>query len=130
MIRFYGLSEHSVNKAHEFNTYFPNIPVSIIDKLILQFTETQILNDSTKIKISQRMKDKLLGYILCLCLILNDFSLDPTQIAVDLSLKVSKITAMLRELGCRIDNKKSETSGEVIKVAKLSLPLTFPQRRK
>ena len=79
---------------------------------------------------SSRMKDKLLSYILVLCLILNEYSFGITQIATDLKESQTKISAVARELGCKIGALKGEGDVKGFKTASLTVPLKFPEQRK
>jgi hypothetical protein len=129
MMRLFRLSEGAMNKPNAVEYNFPNVPSQLAERLVARFTESHEDRGNTVRKFPQRLKDKLLGYILCLCLLLEDFKIDASHLAADMNLGVAKTVAMCKELGCRIDSKKGDSS-DGKKVAALVVPLTFPVRRK
>jgi hypothetical protein len=53
--------------------------------------------------------------------LVNQFQFDIGQLAADVKVNVSKITTLVKELGCRTGTKKD-------KKALLQLPLKFPKK--
>ncbi|KAJ3197493.1 hypothetical protein HK101_003191 [Irineochytrium annulatum] len=74
----------------------------ISDKLIARFTVPDPRN-AKKCQAPESMKLKLLGYILCMCLILEDYSLPTKSIANSLKIPESKVILVMKELGCKVD---------------------------
>jgi hypothetical protein len=62
----------------------------VVDSLRGMFLDTVGEGDELKYMLGSKSKDKLLAYILCLCLILNHYSLPVGQIATDLKLSVTR----------------------------------------
>ncbi|XP_069130824.1 DNA-directed RNA polymerase I subunit RPA49-like [Argopecten irradians] len=72
-----------------------------------------------------RLKDKTISYILVLCLIIDEFKVDVTDLIKDLKLSLIRMQNHFRALGCTLSTKK--TAGEQFTVsASLNLPLSFP----
>ncbi|KAJ3410963.1 DNA-directed RNA polymerase I subunit rpa49 [Chytridiales sp. JEL 0842] len=129
MMKLYRVHEAALNRPNGLSSIFPDVPLQLTEKLVSRFTESHENNGKVSRKFPQRLKDKLLGYIFCLCLILSDYKVDPTHLASDLSLPINKAVAMFKELGCKVDTKKTD-GNDARKVATLVVPLTFPIRRK
>jgi hypothetical protein len=82
-----------------------------------------------KFILGAKSKDKLLAYILCLCLICNSYTLPMVPIATDLKLSVNVLQKSVRELGARCELLKSGDSGvRAGKKATLAIPLSFPKK--
>ncbi|ORX62235.1 RNA polymerase I associated factor, A49-like protein [Hesseltinella vesiculosa] len=86
---------------------------------------------------SPQMADKILCYMMVLCLMLQDFKVYPDLLATDLSLKASHVTNILRSLGCKIDVCNAEDiiragfdPKSKAKKATLVVPLKFPEIKK
>ncbi|KAI8897685.1 RNA polymerase I associated factor, A49-like protein [Globomyces pollinis-pini] len=86
--------------------------------------------DMIEYKITSKTDDKVLAYIICLTLMLNNFICNTDQIASDLKIPISQVVRVAKELGCRIDIKrtkdKSDSNSRPGKKASLVLPLVFP----
>ncbi|KAI9317116.1 RNA polymerase I associated factor, A49-like protein [Dichotomocladium elegans] len=102
-------------------------PTVILDRLHERYTSSDVRTPF--------MEDKILCYMLVLCLSVANYSLFPEMIAKDLSLKVSKITNLLKNLGCKMEKTSAEErkmtakSGVVQgKKATLVVPLKFPKK--
>ena len=140
LIKFYNIKEQQLNRVierfnssaaaddqdaqHPLSKMMGNAPTFLVESILERFTQTF----EGKIKISERLRDKLLSYILCLALTLDGYHLEVSNIAKDIGISVTKATNIVRELGCRVETRKHE--GIQVKVAVLAIPLTFPQKRK
>ncbi|KAH6569679.1 hypothetical protein BASA50_002125 [Batrachochytrium salamandrivorans] len=129
LIRFYGAKAGELNKNP--TSLFGNFPI-IGEHVLSQFSEWQEDGSGKRrLCVSLKLKDKLLAYILVLCLHLNNFTINTAQIAYDLSISIGKIVSICKELGCRIETVRPAGSGKSgEKHAVLSLPLTFSLRRR
>ncbi|KAL4229903.1 DNA-directed RNA polymerase I subunit RPA49 [Mactra antiquata] len=118
------------NKKHkqlrEKDLYPKNCPILIQRKLNDNFTQT-----TNRIRcMPSRIKDRLACYILTLCLLIDELSVDLSEIMNDLGLQRDKLFQMWKLLGCRITKKKKDKGDGVdVYMAKLKLPLDFPQKR-
>ncbi|KAI9202085.1 RNA polymerase I associated factor, A49-like protein [Polychytrium aggregatum] len=126
MMRFYGLKENVLNNPNQLYKILGNPSEVVVEGLLNRFTELQ---DDEQYRMTARLKDKLLAHILVLCLIIDNYTIEPSSIARDLSLTATKVTSMCKELGCRVANQRGDEIGAVAaKTAMLVVPLTFPQR--
>ncbi|PKI39886.1 DNA-directed RNA polymerase I subunit rpa49 [Punica granatum] len=66
----------------------------------------------------------LISYILVLCLFVDDFKTDPTDIAKDLRMKPVTLRPLFENLGCKLSVQKMTV------YAKLPVPLKFPELRR
>ncbi|KAJ3049825.1 DNA-directed RNA polymerase I subunit rpa49 [Rhizophlyctis rosea] len=154
MMRMYRMRENDLNAKEGFGRRLGSAPEVVAEGLKSKFTEfaedkgqiryaafpvpsllllsepTLIVPAQPRYRMSPRMKDKLLSYILVLCLILNEYSLGITQLAADLKEPQTKIMAVARELGCKIGAMKGEGDVKGFKTASLVVPLKFPEQRK
>lgn len=137
MIKFYTVNDYILNKESALQNAFPSIRTEILDFLLQNFTITlkdtrennsNMNNNNLRRKITDRLRDKLLAYILCLALIIDGFHLDIGHFSADLGLTIAKATTVVKELGCKVDVRVSEA--EQRKVATLVVPLKFPVRRR
>ncbi|KAI8925772.1 RNA polymerase I associated factor, A49-like protein [Entophlyctis helioformis] len=139
LMRLFRISANELNNEEIGAKSFNGASQPVVDHLLRMFCEWQEDEQTGKQRrrITSKLKDKLLAYILVACLILNNFSVDLEQIAADLSLVPSKVVKVARELGCRVevgrnadhDPAHSAASGSS-KRAVLALPLVFPMRRR
>ncbi|KAJ3351711.1 DNA-directed RNA polymerase I subunit rpa49 [Entophlyctis luteolus] len=118
MMKFLTLRDNALNKPHPLPHYVDN---HIQSSLLQKFTNSQIDNGVARYSFPDRLKDKLKAYILCACLILDDFRCDTTILAKDLNVSNSSVTTTFRELGCKIETKMKTNN-----IAILTTPLTFP----
>lgn len=88
MMKFYSLKERELKGA--ISEKLGGAPQEVADKLMERFTEYQEDEGRTKYRMSAKLKDKLLAYILALCLILNDFKFDLAHMASDLKISAMK----------------------------------------
>ncbi|OAD73903.1 hypothetical protein PHYBLDRAFT_112418, partial [Phycomyces blakesleeanus NRRL 1555(-)] len=118
-----------LNKRSKLEVILKGAPSLLIDKMTERYT---ISNVRTPL-----MADKILCYMFVLCLAVADYTLLIPGISKDLSIKPSKTTTLLRNLGCKIepcnaeDLKNADTKlSASAKKAVLVVPLTFPEIRK
>jgi hypothetical protein len=132
MMQFYKFTFNKHTTYETITKRLSHIPSQILDSLVRTFTESsqESSGDAIQQHISMpdKLKDKLLGYIFATALLLNDFKVQTTQLASDLSIKPEKAALVCKELGCRIDVRKVD--GSEVKTASLVVPLTFPVRRR
>lgn len=77
-----------------------NAPGTIIEGLFSKFTETP--RGSTKTTVTPFTQSKLLSYILVLALHIDDNSVDPSPIAKELALPITKVNETFKSIGCSI----------------------------
>ncbi|KAL2917325.1 DNA-directed RNA polymerase I subunit rpa49 [Polyrhizophydium stewartii] len=129
LARFYSLKQHELNK--DISQALGGSQ-TVAEHVAFMFSEWQEDgNGKRRLRVSNKLKDKLLAYIVALCLHLNNFSVNLNQIASDLSLPMTKVVSVAREMGCRVETYKSSDGGQFgEKRAVLALPLVFSQRRR
>ncbi|KAJ3306117.1 Actin-like 6A [Kappamyces sp. JEL0829] len=127
MIRMYSMLEREAC-AIDLSSRMGDMSPVVCKRLQDQFLEKIVGDGRPRFKRTDKCKDKLLIYILCVALILNNFVLDLNQFASDLRLASTGLAQKTKELGARVQNRKVE--GKTVKVANLTLPLQFPHRSK
>lgn len=114
---------------------FTNLPPSRAINFMLQnFGNTKVKNsnfdrDIKFFNIGPKEEDKLLCYIIVLLLSLFDYRLELSSLAADLSLKPSRLLALVRTLGCSImiANKSDGKENSGNKMAVLRVPFKVPE---
>lgn len=115
---------------------FPNPPPSRALNYMLQlFGKVKTgsnLNFDREIKfynIGPKEEDKLICYIIVLLLTLFDYRIELSTLAADLSLKPSRLLALVRTLGCTVlaTNKSDGKDMAGSKVAVLRVPFKLPE---
>ncbi|GAV27800.1 hypothetical protein PMKS-001268 [Pichia membranifaciens] len=114
---------------------YHNVPPSRAINYMLQvFGNTKISSNSFDreirfFNVGPKEEDKLLCYIIVLLLSLFEYRLDLSSLAADLSLKPSKLLALVRTLGCTIvaPNKSESKDMAGSKVAVLRVPFKVPE---
>lgn len=88
------------------------------------------------ILIDPKCEDKILCYLLVLLLKLNEYQLEVTPLSQDLSIKPSRLLALLKTIGCIIKNIPigqaekygiSKSIASNYKVATLKVPFKLPE---
>ncbi|CAG8569251.1 5774_t:CDS:2 [Ambispora gerdemannii] len=89
-------------------------------------------------KMTPVLQNKLYSYAFVLCLILDEYVLDPTNLANDLCVAKQRINDIFKSLGCRVDKltkEERETAGftaveaRSMKRARLQAPPVFPVKK-
>ncbi|KAI9020845.1 RNA polymerase I associated factor, A49-like protein [Phycomyces nitens] len=118
-----------LNKRSKVETVLKGAPSMLIDKMTERYTVSKVR--------TPLMADKILCYLLVLCLAVADYTLIIHSISKDLSIKPSKATSVLRNLGCKIEPCNAEdikraggNTNTNPKKAVLVVPLKFPEIRK
>ncbi|XP_053399756.1 DNA-directed RNA polymerase I subunit RPA49-like [Mercenaria mercenaria] len=119
MIHMYKLTPKQLKEKDPFVKDCPGL---IKKKLRENFTKEAV---KTRYMPS-RLKDRLAAYILTLCLLIDEFNLELGDIMKDMKLERNRLFVMMKSLGCKI-NKKVRNE-EDIYIARLKLPLDFPQK--
>lgn len=124
-------SYHNVPPARSINymlQLFANFKNKNKNKNVNEFDfdrEIRIFNMGPK------EEDKLLCYIIVLFLSLFDYRLELASLAADLSLKPSKLLALVRTLGCTVVNptksENKDASSTNTKIAVLRVPFKAPE---
>lgn len=127
LIRLYKISNDELNSP-KLSDCFCWPKQELIQYLLDTFTEMTKISSGPHYKITPPMKDKILSYILCLKLRINNFALDPHGIASDLGLSVTKVCKNAKEIGARVESKRDE--GVSKKKILLVLPIVFPTRNR
>ncbi|KAI8816472.1 RNA polymerase I associated factor, A49-like protein [Fimicolochytrium jonesii] len=126
MMKFYTLKDKALN-SKSVAANIGNAPQIVADTFMQRFTEYQSDEGRTKYRISPKLKDTLLAFIIALALSLNDFKLDLSHLAGDMGIGLTRMNKVARELGCRSELKKDETSQQRRWVS-LVVPLSFPTK--
>lgn len=77
----------------------------------------------------QRMKDKVLAYILVIVLILEDYKLDFKTVQLDTKASDRTLTTLAYALGCHVSTRKTPGSRIGSKFMELKLPLVDPSHQ-
>jgi len=121
---------HECNKQANDTSLLLDVPTVIRRSLFDQFTQMFGGKHGKSVrKMPARLKDLLRSYILVLCLILEEFSLDFTALQRDLDVSLPKLEKCFQALGCKTSRQTSKAAtGQTSKSFKASLvvPLTFP----
>lgn len=114
---------------------YHNVPPSRAINYMLQvFGNTKVSSNSFDreirfFNVGPKEEDKLLCYIIVLLLSLFEYRLELSSLAADLSLKPSKLLALVRTLGCTVvaPNKSESKDMAGSKVAVLRVPFKVPE---
>jgi len=126
MFKMYTLSERFVSSPDLGPRHLNGASAMVTKRLQELFLEEIVQGAKSKFKRGDKMKDKLLIFSLCMLLIVNNYSIEISGIAVDLKISVNTVQKAVRELGARVEHKKVD--GKTIKLASLLLPLQFPHK--
>ncbi|KAG6816191.1 hypothetical protein H0H87_007860 [Tephrocybe sp. NHM501043] len=126
LMAFRQALEHkkSISKD-DLTAKLPSVPSVVVDGLISRHASTSMT------------QTKLLTYMFALCLKVDNFATDTTQIAHDLHKSMAEINTLFKSLGCKIgqlgDRERSRLGiaekDATAKRAILSAPLVFPKPR-
>ena len=72
----------------------------------------------------------ILTHILAFASVIDNFSFDVQFLREDLKIDQEKLTTHFHEIGGRVKELKDKSTGRVMHIATLSLPLHFPRQRK
>ncbi|TIA91918.1 hypothetical protein E3P99_00855 [Wallemia hederae] len=142
LFEFRNVAKSSRSKVTE---RLDNPPGVLLDGLFSKFTEAS--RGSNKHSFTTFCQAKLINWILILALHIDDNSVDPSQIAKELSMTTQKINEAFKSVGCQLIpltaaerekvntlNSQSESSvqdaSKSAKRATLKTPLEFPQVRR
>jgi len=121
---------HECNKQTNDSSLLANVPAVIRRSLFDRFTQMFGGKHGKSVrKMPARKKDLLRSYILVLCLILEEFSLDFTALQRDLDVSLPQLEKCFQALGCKTSRQTSKAvTGQTSKSFKATLvvPLTFP----
>lgn len=123
-----------LNRRDKLLESFTNLPSSKSINFILQNfgnVKSKSSNFDKEVRlfnIGPKEEDKLLCYIIILLLTLFEFRLELSTLASDLSLKPSKLLALVRTLGCSVmvANKRDGADAAGSKIAVLRVPFKVP----
>ena len=122
---------HECNKqtTHD-SSLLSDVPAVIRRSLSDRFTQVFGGKHGKSVrKMPARKKDLLRSYMLVLCLILEEFSLDFTALQRDLDVSLPQLEKCFKALGCKTSRQTSKAAtGQTSKSFKATLvvPLTFP----
>ncbi|KAG6836960.1 hypothetical protein H0H93_000352 [Arthromyces matolae] len=113
----------------------PGIPSVVLDGLVARFTEST--RGSLNVLSTPTTQTKLLTYMFALCLKLDHFASDTSQIAHDLHMAISEINTLFKSLGCKISVLNDQERAQLgiadkdatVKRAILRAPIAFPKPR-
>jgi len=121
---------HGCNKQNNDSSLLVDVPAVIRRSLFDRFTQVFGGKHGKSVrKMPARHKDLLRSYMLVLCLILEEFSLDFTVLQRDLDISLPQLEKCFQALGCKTSRHTSKAAtGQASKSFKASLvvPLTFP----
>jgi DNA-directed RNA polymerase I subunit RPA49 len=123
-----------LNRRDKLMTSYHNVPPSRAINFMLQMFGNSKISSSSfdreikSFNVGPKEEDKLLCYIIVLLLTLFEFRLELSTLAADLSLKPSKLLALVRTLGCTImiANKSDGKDAAGSKIAVLRVPFKVP----
>ncbi|CAN8002504.1 unnamed protein product [Ixodes hexagonus] len=108
----------------------PNIDAPLKHILLDTFTLTSKNEKGmTSRTFPQRMKDKVLAYVLVLVLILEDYKYDFGVVQPDTKAANMRMTTLSYALGCRVGSHKLPGSHVTTKFLELKLPLVDPSQQ-
>ncbi|KAL6079069.1 DNA-directed RNA polymerase I subunit rpa49 [Balamuthia mandrillaris] len=120
-------------------TSCPYIPEALVRFLLSQFMECIKARKVDRYKFPKASADKLINYILILCLHVDDYETDSNLIASDLKLPPDRCALHFMSLGCKklgpaSKRKRKEGEGDEVGrsagAVRLVAPLTFMEQRK
>jgi len=121
---------HECNKQTGDSSLLSDVPAVIQRSLCDRFTQLFGGKHGKSVrKMPARKKDLLRSYMLVLCLILEEFSLDFTALQRDLDVSLPQLEKCFRALGCKTSRQTSKAvTGQTTKSFKATLvvPLIFP----
>eukprot|EP00897_Mesotaenium_endlicherianum_P008091 jgi/Mesen1/730/ME000011S00062 len=103
-----------------------SIPLIVLERFVSLFAERA--QGEGGYRRPKHCEQLLLGYILILCLTVDCYSSDPSDLAKDLKRPIAQLVPYYRALGCKVDRKAVKGS-ETIYRATLPVPLTLPKVR-
>ncbi|CAB16261.1 DNA-directed RNA polymerase I complex subunit Rpa49 [Schizosaccharomyces pombe] len=136
LLQAFLFSRRSVGNRETLRKKLADPPEILIDGLIKRFTQTTGIGS---VQVSSREVDKIICYILVLCLIVDNYSTDVLTLANDLNVKTMKANELFRTVGCRImaytETQRmalglNKTDAKNHKRAVLKIPLEFPKPRR
>ncbi|KIY47633.1 RNA polymerase I associated factor, A49-like protein [Fistulina hepatica ATCC 64428] len=133
MLAFRRVTRNKAMDKDDIHKALHGVPSATVDSFITRFTEE--LRDPTKVQATSDTQTNLLTHMLALCLRVDRFAMDPTDITTDLSLSQSRVHALLRSMGCKIGKISERDASQLgvkqddVKRAILTTPLTFPKIR-
>lgn len=108
-----------------------DVPTPVSKHLLNSFTQTSIAPNGRKSRVCPaRLKDKLISYILVLCLFIDEYEVEYTPLLQDLTLTSLRMQTYFRNLGCKVKVKKGAAGEGDARLAELAIPLTFPDPTK
>ncbi|KAH8673979.1 RNA polymerase I associated factor, A49-like protein [Xylariales sp. PMI_506] len=105
----------------QLNEKMENAPAPVIESIRRKF--------SANGEIRKFHKDLLMTYCCVLAAILTNYEFDTSPLRYDLSLDEKQFAQYFREIGGKLSNPVGKAKGTKTQVAKLGLPLEFPQVR-
>ncbi|KZT23008.1 Rpa49 subunit specific to nuclear RNA polymerase I [Neolentinus lepideus HHB14362 ss-1] len=135
MLAFRNIAPKNLSDKQVLQERLSRIPNVVLDGLLSRFTETS--RDSDQSRSTSQTETSLLTHMFALCLKVDDYATDTTLVATDLSMQVTKVNALFKSLGCKIE-KLSMTelrrlglpdTAAATKRAVLKVPLEFPRPR-
>ncbi|GAB5592904.1 DNA-directed RNA polymerase I subunit rpa49 [Umbelopsis nana] len=102
-------------------------PAAIVDSMLERYTSNG--------RRTPMMPDKLVCYMMLLCLMVNNYTFIPETLASDLSLKPTKTVNLFKNVGCKVEYLTSVQAQEFgfkgkVRRASLIAPVTFSIARK
>ncbi|KAF9923739.1 DNA-directed RNA polymerase I subunit rpa49 [Linnemannia zychae] len=135
LMAFRTIPDRKLDDTEFVNKVMGDVPSVIMENLYERFTEIPEGLEKKRHTFTPKSKDKLLCWILTIALTLENFNMDASALAKDLSLKQTRVNELYKSLGCKIneltaaEKAQSGASPEELKTMKraiLTAPLTFP----
>lgn len=104
LMAFYT-NTHLASKKELLAKKLGDPPLILIDHLITRFSERTFSGtnyETAQSVVTSHGMDKILCYLFALCLIIDNFSVDISLLAQDLSLSTQKCKGLFKTLGCKI----------------------------
>ncbi|CAO3667822.1 unnamed protein product [Umbelopsis vinacea] len=127
LMAYYQMRPMMAGKRDQINTTLYNPPAAIVDRMLERYTVSG--------RRTPMMADKLVCYMMLLCLMANNYTIIPETLAADLSLKPTKAVNLLKNVGCKVEYLTAAQATEFgikgkVRRASLIAPVTFPVARK
>ncbi|OWF46596.1 DNA-directed RNA polymerase I subunit RPA49-like [Mizuhopecten yessoensis] len=126
LITLNNLNTHTLGQKTPLPVEWPG---AVIEQLLKKFTMKVESGGRIRRCRPARLKDKTISYILVLCLMIDEYEVEVTELMMDLKLSLERIQNHFRALGCTFTSKKGVTMvGRPLSInfASLNVPLTFP----
>ena len=118
MQKFYNLKGSKLNDKRLSQKHMADASNVLLDHLFTLFVQKRPTQTGFTFFLDDKNKDKLLAYIVAMCLTLSNYKLDTHSFSSDMCITKRKLQSVAGELGCKV------LKTDIV----LSLPLRFAKR--